>query len=555
MTSLMAELMNFHKHALSKANMSYAKWAFKISMSVLVVSFSLHFNTQAQSASTAQTPMQEAAALGANKGQDIFSKVTSKLPDSNSVPGYNGTDQQQKNLFQGGKGQLVGPGVNRAGECTNANDTECQAVNLLQWGPNNRPSPTLSAKDPLLTNAQQKVRNAKEALGAFGSAGGTTAGLMTQTVSLCETKSVVTPATFEKSVCDETAQLESKTCNIDQVLKIDALYDNLCEKNIETKSTQTCNKTLEVTCSGATPLQSCPNGAPLVNGRCQAMVESQESATISSYTCSAGYSVSGSDCVKTETIPASITSYTCPPGSTLSGSNCITTTTTTQAAAIVYSCPAGSTLSGANCLSSESIPATTTSYTCPAGQTVSGSSCLKTESIAPTSSNTCPSGYTLSGSSCVRTFTSAATPVYSCSAGYTLSGSTCSKTVQAAASITYNCPSGFTLSGATCSQVTVTTSAATPVYACSSGYVLSGSSCVLTITRLATPEYSCRPGGILIGNMCKYILTMETNPDTSYTCPISGVLTPTSALGEVITYSCCVDIFHNACLGLEAKVQ
>jgi hypothetical protein len=552
----MPEVANVQEHARSEANMSIAKMTLKILIAVLAVSFLLSFNVQAQSAAPAQTPMQEAATLGTGKGQDIFSNVTSKLPDANIVPGYTGTDQQQKNLYQGGKGELVGPGVNRAGACTQANDTECQAVNLLQWGPNNRPAPTFSANDPLLAGARQKMSNAKAALGTFGTAGGTTAGLLTQTVTQCETTSVVTPATYETSVCDETAQLENKTCNVDQTVKVDAQYDYLCEKTIERKTIQTCNKTLDVMCSGATPLQSCPDGAPLLNGRCQATVESQEEASISSYTCPAGFTVSGSNCIKTETTTATVASYTCPAGTTVSGSSCITTTTTTQAGSPVYTCPAGSTVSGSSCLSTQTISATVASYTCPAGSTVSGSSCLTTESFTPTSNLTCPTGYTLNGSSCQRTVTSSATPSYSCSAGYTLSGSTCSRQASTTATVaSYTCPANYTLSGSTCSLTTSSTSSATPVYTCSAGYTLSGSTCSRQLTEAGSPQYSCRPGGTLIGTMCRYLLTTDTNPDVSYTCPVSGVLTATSAVNGTTTYSCCVDAFQNACQGLEAKVQ
>ena len=519
---------------------------------VVATTFSFAVNAQVQT----QTPMQEAATLGSGKGQEVFSNVTSKLPNASTVPGYNGTDQQQKQYFQGGKGELVGPGVNRAGGCTQANDTECQAVNLIQWGPNNRPAPSFSANDPLLVGAREKMSNAKTSLGTFGTSAGTTAGLLTQTVTQCETKTVVTPATYETSVCDETAQLENKTCTVDQTVKVDAQYDYLCEKTIERKTTQTCNKTLDVTCSGATPLQTCPDGAPLVNGRCQATVESQEDATISGYTCPAGYTVSGSSCVKTETTSASVASYTCPAGSTVSGSSCITTTTITQAGSPVYTCPSGSTVSGSSCLSTETTSATVASYSCPAGSTVSGSSCLTTESVTPTTNNTCPSGYTLSGSSCQRTVTSSATPAYTCSAGYTLSGSTCSRQVSNAATVaSYTCPTNYTLSGSTCSLTTNSTSSATPVYTCSTGYTLSGSTCSRQLTEAGTPQYSCRPGGTLIGTMCKYLLTTDTNPDVSYTCPVSGVLTATSAVNGTTTYSCCVDSFQNACQGLEAKVQ
>jgi conjugal transfer mating pair stabilization protein TraN len=60
---------------------------------------------------------------------------------------------------------------------------------------------------------------------------------------------------------------------------------------------------------------------------------------VSSYSCSAGYTLSGSTCTKTNYSSAAI-SYSCPAGSTLTGSSCITVVTTP--AKINYSCLDGS---------------------------------------------------------------------------------------------------------------------------------------------------------------------------------------------------------------------
>jgi len=722
--------------------------------------FSLNINAQI----SAQTPIQEAATLGTGKGIELFNNVTSRQPDSSAVPGFTGTNQPQQNLFQGGKGELVGPGINRAGGCSQANDSECQAVNLLQWGPNNRPVPTFSANDPLLVGARQKMDNAKSLLGTFGTAAGTTAGLLTQTVMQCEAKTVVTPATYETSVCDETAQLENKTCTVDQVVKVDAQYDYLCEKTLARKTTQTCNKTLAVACSGATPLQSCRDGSAPINGRCHAQTETQEAATISGYTCPTGFTSAGSNCVKTETTAASIASYSCPAGSTPSGSSCLTIQsispnanntcpagytlngascqrTVTSSATPVYACPTGFTNSGSTCTRQLSQPGTPI-YSCPAGTqptsagastcrqqittsatptgvlpgttqaditttyganasgyymtmgsigdnywgqgvydrtmrfdiqnkdsvtvfnltraifddwllvkinntTIAvgpyggdrleygwfcqpdgegGSSCLdvrygehlygwsemrrswdfqlnvdlrpylvngqntiftrtivggrgemfiqfntqtfgcpqNTQLIGNTCvsyttvpanvSLTCPAGFTSAGSNCVRTETSAASIAsYSCPAGSTPSGSSCLTIQSISPNVNNTCPAGYTLNGASC-QRTVTSSA-TPVYVCPTGFTNSGSTCTKQLTQAGTPQYTCRQGGTVIGNMCRYLLTTDTNPDVSYTCPVSGELTATSAVNGITTYSCCVDTFQNACQGLEARVQ
>lgn len=422
----------------------------------------------------AQTAMQEAAKLGNGKGQSIYSDVTSKLPDSTTVPGYNGTDQKQKSYYQGGKGELVGPGVNRAGGCVSQGDAECTAVNLLQWGPSNRPTPTFSANDPLITGARSKLANAKGSLGSFGTIAGTTAGALSQTSTQCETKSIVKPATYESTVCDLTAQLENKSCNIDRVMKVDATYDYTCEKASQRKTVQTCNKTLSVTCSGATPLQSCPNGAQLVNGRCQTTTYPQEAAIVSGYMCPAGYSMTGwMRCEKNVTI--SPVNYTyCQYGGAINSSQCK-----------FYSFGAESDDDWTNTPNYQPFLRIDVNVGRDLCRSLGGN--WEAHRAAPSwctynynSTSTCPTGYTMSGSSCVQTITVSAE--------------------------------------------------------------ISG--------------YTCKPGGTLnANNTCTYILTTDSNPNVTYTCPVTGQLTATSAVNGITTYSCCVDAFQNACQGLEAKAQ
>ena len=118
----------------------------------------------------------------------------------------------------------------------------------------------------------------------------------------------------------------------------------------------------------------------------------------------------------------------------------------------VYSCPAGATLSGSNCISNVSQAASVSGYSCSAG-TLSGSSCLSTSTSAASVSYSCPAGQTLSGTTCSGSSTSSAagTPIYGCPSGYALSGSTCTSqgTATMAATASLSCASG-TLSGVNC---------------------------------------------------------------------------------------------------------
>lgn len=115
-----------------------------------------------------------------------------------------------------------------------------------------------------------------------------------------------------------------------------------------------------------------------------------------------------------------------------------------------YSCPAGYTLSGTICYPPLVTPpptAATPVYSCPAGSTLSGSSCLW-PSIAATASYSCPTSSSLSGTLCYPAPT-AATVVYTCPSGVTLSGATCYPP-NTQAIVTYSCGTGATFDGSQC---------------------------------------------------------------------------------------------------------
>ena len=208
------------------------------------------------------------------------------------------------------------------------------------------------------------------------------------------------------------------------------------------------------------------------------------------YTCPAGYTKTGTKCIKNTTgatidatphytpdqvvtVGAKIgdggektvyadaiktqtgTDYTCPTGYTLNGSYCIKYTDATEKPGqTTYTCPTGYTLSGTKC--TKTYDATykpgATSYTCDNGGTLSGTKCTITKNATEETTYTCPSGYTKNGTSCYKVYD--ATAKYSCPSGYSQSGSKCSRTVDNSYNATpnykYNCPNGGSLSGTTC---------------------------------------------------------------------------------------------------------
>jgi conjugal transfer mating pair stabilization protein TraN len=203
-------------------------------------------------------------------------------------------------------------------------------------------------------------------------------------------------------------------------------------------------------------------------------------------------------CRKKVTVAATVT-YSCSRGYTLSGSRC--TRRVAPTATTTYSCDAGYTLSGRTC-TRRVAPTPSSTYSCDAGYTLSGTNC--TRSVAPDRSvvydcDDAPAGYTLSGSNCVHSTAPRSTPSYHCNdapPGHTLSGAYCVHRVAPDRSVVYDCdkaPAGYTLSGANC----VHTTAPTTSYHCKNapaGYTLSGTSCVKTTTKPPTRPtiYTCR---------------------------------------------------------------
>lgn len=108
-------------------------------------------------------------------------------------------------------------------------------------------------------------------------------------------------------------------------------------------------------------------------------------ATIS---CPAGYTASGSNCLKIQTESFS---YSCPTGYSQVGTKC----NKQVSASLVYSCTNGGTLSGTSCTTTTS---TSFSYTCSSEYYLSGNSCKKT--VSAQSTLVCPSGWSLSGNKC-----------------------------------------------------------------------------------------------------------------------------------------------------------
>ena len=214
-----------------------------------------------------------------------------------------------------------------------------------------------------------------------------------------------------------------------------------------------------------------------------------------------------------------ISAYKCPDGYTYvvptkenpKAGKCSKQVISTDTKNATFTCPAGYTVSGTSC--TKEIKSTNTknaTFTCPAGYTVSGTSCTKqvTSTDTKNATFTCPAGYTVNGTSCTKgyqekeTINATANPVtYSCKSGYTLNGTKCEKTINVtdtkdATKVAggYVCSEGYKLNGTKCTKEIKNTdtkeaTASKTTYTCPTGYSLNGTKCTKSGTQTIKTTY------------------------------------------------------------------
>jgi hypothetical protein len=191
-------------------------------------------------------PFVEAATLGKSKGMEIYNTVTTQPASSSTVPGFTGANQSQQGYFQGGKGDLVGPGVGRASGCNTQTDPECNAVNLIQWGPNNRPRPTFNAADSLISTTKARQANPGPIVGSFATPAGSIVGALSQTSKVCKPVVTPKPAVYADQICNESVQLADSVCTSDRQFALDPLTTYRCLNVNLALTANTCSQTQEV---------------------------------------------------------------------------------------------------------------------------------------------------------------------------------------------------------------------------------------------------------------------------------------------------------------------
>lgn len=191
---------------------------------------------------------QDGKSLGSSVNQSAFSGINSGAA-SDKIPGY-GTNPSETQFFQGGQGQLSGPGVAKMQNCATATPDsdpikrqECEAVNFLARNPQVRPQLTITRNDPMMLAAKYARDNAEDIMAQFG---------MNQqgSQSQCTTRTDTTPAVYETATCSVAREFVANQCVYGREVVIDADANYQCDQTVNAYETLKCRRSFSVTCTG-----------------------------------------------------------------------------------------------------------------------------------------------------------------------------------------------------------------------------------------------------------------------------------------------------------------
>ena len=187
--------------------------------------------------------------FGAAKNQGIFDSINTGTA-SDKIPAYGATPAETQ-YYQGGKGQLTGPGIGKMQSCgsyTPGSDKianqECEAVNFLARNPQVRPQFNITKNDPMIIRAKNARNSAESFFQAIGIEGG--AGSSSQ----CTTRTETTPAQYNTETCSSAKEIGTQQCTMGRVINIDTDANFQCEQTINAYETIKCRRTNSLICTG-----------------------------------------------------------------------------------------------------------------------------------------------------------------------------------------------------------------------------------------------------------------------------------------------------------------
>ena len=189
---------------------------------------------------------QEGKTLGGGANTATFSGIGSGAV-ADKVPAY-GSSPTEAQLYQGGQGQLTGPGIGKVQNCgsytpgtnTIANQ-ECEAINFLARNPDIRSQFTITSNDPMVLGARTARNSAEAVFQSSGISGGMGSN------SQCVTRTETTPAQTTTETCSSIRELTTEQCTMGRIINIDSDANFQCEQTINAYETLKCRRGNSVT--------------------------------------------------------------------------------------------------------------------------------------------------------------------------------------------------------------------------------------------------------------------------------------------------------------------
>jgi len=237
---------------------------------------------------------QDANAFAGSKTDGMFTGVASGSV-SDKIPGY-GTNPAETQFFQGGQGQLSGPGVAKMQNCgvfpadpDPIKRQECEAVNFLARNPDVRPQFNITNNDPMVLGAKDARNNAESFFQSAGIAGGTGAS------SQCTTRTETTPAQYTTETCTSLREVGTQQCTMGRAINIDADSNFQCDQAVNVYESLSCDEgNINCNITGQT-LKCAATSARCISGGgacCMINISCAGNATIVQHNDCCGYSYS-----------------------------------------------------------------------------------------------------------------------------------------------------------------------------------------------------------------------------------------------------------------------
>lgn len=188
--------------------------------------------------------------LGGSATEAAFSGINSSTAEG-KLPGY-GTFPSEAQHYQGGMGQLAGPGIGKTQACATTApgsdriaNQECEAVNFLTRNPQIRPHFNVTTNDAMVLGAKNARNSAESFFQSIGINGGAGQG------SQCTSRTETSPAQYVTETCSSLKEVGAQQCTMGRKIDIDTDANFQCDQTVNAYENLSCDdSTLACTVTG-----------------------------------------------------------------------------------------------------------------------------------------------------------------------------------------------------------------------------------------------------------------------------------------------------------------